>query len=124
MPDPWETLFDPPVGRTVPTRYSDPDTSHEAERLIRVTANNQRGKLLAAYRWAPQGFTDDEAQTTAGVSPASCYWKRCSELRDAGFIVPTGITRKGRAGVQRIVCALTPLGLKMLRDIDMEGPLF
>jgi hypothetical protein len=115
-----EYLFELPVGRTIPSRSTDPDTSHEAARQIRVTANNQRGKLLVGYRWVPRGLTDEEAQVRAGVSPLSCYWKRCSELREAGLIETTGETRKGRSGVLRMVCALTPDGLRVLAGLDLE----
>lgn len=108
---------EPPIGRLIPSRRSDPTTSHAAEKRIRVAANNQRGKLLRAYAGATYGLTDDEAQARAGVSFESCYWKRCSELRDAGFIATTGTTRTGRAGVQRIVCALTASGRQVINQI-------
>lgn len=112
-----EPLFE--IGRTVPSRRDDPPTSAAAAQAVTVRANNQRGRLLRAYRWAPNGLTDDEAQARAvGVSVTSCYWKRCSELRDAGFITTTGVTRAGRAGVQRIVCFLTPAGATVLNRLD------
>lgn len=104
------------LGTVIPSRATDPHTSHAAAEAIRVTARNQRGRLLRAYAGRPLGLTDDEAQACAAdVSELSCYWKRCSELRAAGLIVATGETRKGRAGVDRLVCALTSTGKAALR---------
>lgn len=113
-----EMADDPDVGRVIPSRASDPGTSHAAAQSIIVSAKNQRGKLLRVYGGVDFGLTDDEAQERSGVSPHSCYWKRCSELRDGGYIAPTGRTRTGRAGVQRIVCQITDEGRRALRRID------
>lgn len=109
------------VGRTIPSRGSDPRTSHAAAKHVAVTAKNQRGKILAAYAGVAAGLTDDEAQVRAGVSPESCYWKRCSELRDGGYIADTGLRRTGRAGVERIVSALTQEGAQALSKAGLVG---
>lgn len=110
------------VGFTIPSRASDPTTSHLAAQEIRVTARNQRGRLLRGFVGYPQGLTDEQAAERAeGVSLNSEYSKRCSELRAAGLIAPTGETRTGRAGVQRLVSALTPSGLTRLAALEKEG---
>lgn len=98
-------------------RTSDPDTSHAAAAEIKVKAGTQRARLLVAFNRAV-GLTDEEAmyETLGVVSPTSEYSKRCSELREGGFIEPTGETRPGRAGPQRIVSRITEKGRAWVRD--------
>jgi hypothetical protein len=108
------------LGDVIPSRSTDPDTSHVATAEIRVKAGSQRARLLAAFHDVDvrinlsglhEGLTDEEAMGYAiGVSPGSEYAKRCSELREGGFIEPTGETRAGSAGPQRIVSRITPKG--------------
>jgi hypothetical protein len=116
------------VARTIPSRTSDPGTSHAAEVSVRITGDNQRGLLLKAFRDRAadaaeaedddRGLTDEEAANRAvGVSLWSEYAKRCSELRDAGLIVQTGETRKGDAGRPRIVSAITDQGQAVLASL-------
>jgi hypothetical protein len=98
----------------IPSRTSDPDTSHAAAAEIKVKANSQRAYLLDEfYRFQmEEGLTDEQAMDYAypNVSPTSEYAKRCSELREGGFIEPTGETRPGSAGPQRIVSRITAKG--------------
>lgn len=99
--------------RNMPSRRTDPGTSHAAEPrgARRVTATNQRGRLLAAFHHVgPAGCTDEAAATLAGIPLTSEYAKRCSELRDAGYVETTGDTRPGAAGVDRIVSRVTHAG--------------
>jgi hypothetical protein len=49
--------------------------------------------------------------------PKCCYWKRCSELRQAGYIKPTGETRVSSAGVEQQVCRITIEGRQVLNTI-------
>lgn len=87
-------------------RANDHATSRAAgEALASLTPAH--AQLLAAYMAAPLGLTDEEAAVAAGVDPRSCWWKRCGELRKAGLVAPTGATRPGSSGRQRIVCAAT-----------------
>lgn len=128
-PDTWcdcETYVAPTsqVARTIPSRRTDPGTSHAAAESIAVTGDNQRGLLLKAFRAMAgdtpddPGLTDEEAANRAvGVTLWSEYAKRCSELRDAGLIAPTGMTRKGDSGRQRIVSAITDLGVQTLKNL-------
>lgn len=102
-----------PPGDVIPSRSTDPETSHSAAREIRVKAGSQRAQLLEAFyrRGRLMGLTDEQAMMHAeGVSPTSEYAKRCSELREGGFIEPTGETRAGSAGPQRLVSRITPKG--------------
>lgn len=94
-------------------------------RAIIDRAPNQRLRLLAMYPYAgDQGLTDEEAAAAAKVSGRSCSWKRCGELRADRCIeqqVRDGVpvTRKGDAGVDRIVCMITPVGRAVLRTYDL-----
>lgn len=120
-PDAWPHLaaafvqagWTPPVvGRTIPSRRLDPATSHAAE-PVTIKAGTQRARLLAAFATdaATDGLTDEEAADLAdGVPYRSEFAKRCSELRDGGHIAPTGATRTGVAGHQRIVSRITDAG--------------
>lgn len=110
--------IDDALGDVIPSRATDPDTSHAAAKEIKVKAGSQRAKLLSAFWWADSrdrysgSLTDEQAMdlNRGGVSPTSEYAKRCSELREGGFIEPTGETRAGSAGPQRIVSRITAKG--------------
>lgn len=103
------------VGRMIPSRRTDPGTSHKAEKAVTVKAGTQRHRLLVAFS-ALDDATDEEAMEHAvGVAPTSEFAKRCSELRDGGYIEPTGEERKGAAGVDRIVSRITDKGREALR---------
>ncbi len=111
------------VGRSIPSRRTDPGTSHAAE-LPPVKAKTQRAKLLESFGLlsSAEGITDEEAMEKAvGVSPSSEYAKRCSELRDAGLIevclysgTSSPVTRKGNTGKERIVSRITDDGHRVL----------
>lgn len=104
---------DDALADVIPSRATDPETSHAAAREIRVKAGTQRARLLDAFSmWTHAGATDEQAMlsTDGSVSPTSEYAKRCSELREGGFIEATGETRAGSAGPQRIVSRITPKG--------------
>lgn len=110
------------IGRTIPARDTDPATSHNATEQILIKAGTQRAVILGAYYSQAaldrDGLTDDEAQEVSGVSILSCWWKRCSELREGGYIAPTGKVRNGAAGVDRMICKVTPEGLRALYGIE------
>lgn len=98
------------TGRTIPARNTDPETSHKATKAIHIRAGNQRTLLLRAFD-ALEDATDEEAMEHAeGVSASSEYAKRCSELRQAGYIEATGDERTGGSGQSRIVCRITTKG--------------
>ena len=102
-------------------RRSDHATSKAGAAAVAPRAGSQRARLLAVYAssnaWRDlPGWTDEEAAEWCGLS-GSCYWKRCGELRDGGWIEPVldtvrggELTRIGSAGSPRIVCRITPAG--------------
>lgn len=102
---------------TISARKSDPGTSKLAGASVAMRAGSQKHILLQAYANAITGLTDEEAGMNSGLAmrPKCCYWKRCSELRQAGFITVTGETRASSVGEQQQVCAITEAGLEMLQ---------
>jgi hypothetical protein len=93
-------------------------TSIAGAKAVTVRAGSQRAKLLKAYHSNPP-LTDEEAGKASGLSlsPKCGYWKRCSELRQAGYIRTTGETRVSSAGVEQQVCEITDEGSRILSDI-------
>jgi len=91
-------------------RRNDGATSTGGAKAIVVRAGSQRQLLLAQYDEEP--MTDEEAGNASrlAILPKCCYWKRCSELRQAGYIRPTGKTRTSSAGVEQQVCEITDEG--------------
>lgn len=115
--------------RVIPSRTTDPVTSHKAATAVTVKAGTQRSYLLLPFYWqnldhdgTPLGLTDEEAMNRAAqaglpVSARSEYSKRCSELREAGLIEPTGETRTGASGHKRIVSRITDAGRKVVQGL-------
>lgn len=114
------------TGRAVTERPSDPSTSAAAGEAVRsregqqvgeIRPGTQRHKMLTAF--GKGDMTDSEAALVAGLNrPSVCYWKRASELRQAGYIVPTGAERTDPAsGKNRTVCAITPTGIEALATL-------
>jgi hypothetical protein len=95
-------------------RRNDKATSKAGAQAMTVRSGSQRAKLLFWY--SLDDLTDDEAGRYSGLAklPKCCYWKRCSELRQAGYITPTGETRRSLAGVEQQVCSITDTGLQVL----------
>ena len=102
------------VNGWIGVRTNDPATSTKAAQGLWVRAGSQRAKLLAQY--AHDAMTDEEAGNASGLAmlPKCCYWKRCSELRQAGYIAPTGKVRHSSAGVDQQVCSITQAGHDVL----------
>jgi hypothetical protein len=94
-------------------RRNDGATSTGGAKAIVVRGGSQRAKLLVEY-FRTHDLTDEEAGTASGLAllPKCCYWKRCGELRQAGYIMPTGETRISSAGVEQQVCMITIEGMK------------
>lgn len=117
----YQLTIDEP--RTIPARSTDPGTSHAATEEIKVRAGSQRHYLLQSFEaFATHGLTDEQAMASSygRVSPNSEYSKRCSELREAGFIEPTGETRKGASGMDRIVSRITDKGQEWVRRNEAD----
>jgi hypothetical protein len=103
-------------------RNPDYSTSAEGARHVGRRAPNQRMQLLLQYREAAeQGLTDEEAARAAGLFERTCYWKRCGELRQDGYVerISGYGVRMGSAGTNRIVCAITDVGLRKLTSLGL-----
>jgi hypothetical protein len=96
-------------------RSADPITSVLGGGNVKPRRTSQAMLLLAEYLHG--GLTDEEAGTASGLAlkPKCCYWKRCSELRAMGLIIPTGQTRLSTAGSAMQVCEITEEGEKAFR---------
>ena len=105
-------------------RTSDPFTSHQAAKPNFRRAS-QRHRLLECYGemalLVDDGLTDEEAAMLAGIAKG-CPWKRCSELREAGLIAATEVTRKSEAGAEQRVCRITQNGEAVLAELSQEEP--
>lgn len=99
-------------------RANDPETSTKAAQNLSVRAGSQRALLLSRY--AVADMTDEEAGHASGLAmlPKCCYWKRCSELRQAGYIAPTGEVRHSSVGSDQQVCEITQAGRDILGSIQ------
>lgn len=116
-----ETMFDkylqPVDTASGRTRRNDYATSKAGARSVSFRAGSQKSRLLTAFVEAgPSGLSDDEAARRAGLTPTSCYWKRCGELRALGLIRFTGDERVGLAGVERMVSTITADGETAARE--------
>ena len=96
-------------------RKEDPITSALGAGEVKPRRRSQAMLLLAEYLHGE--MTDEEAGMASGLAlkPKCCYWKRCSELRAMGLIIPTGETRLSSAGSAMQVCEITEEGEKALR---------
>ena len=113
-----------PLGPTA--RDDDPSTSHDAGRAVAereskvldVRPGTQRAKLLAAYgRNSFTTLSDEQAASLADLHYRGvCWWKRCSELRQGGFIEPAG-QADGFNGATVRVCTITEKGIAKLREL-------
>lgn len=75
-------------------RATDPATSHAGAKAIEPKRGTQASQILATFRaYAHTGLTDAEVESYTKIRGA---WKRCSDLRNAGLIRPTGETRDGQ----------------------------
>jgi hypothetical protein len=95
-------------------RSADPITSVLGAGDVKPRTGSQQALLLSEYQHG--GLTDEEAGMASGLAqkPKCCYWKRCSELRAKGLIVPTGETRLSSAGSAMQVCVITEAGRNLL----------
>ncbi len=83
---------------------------------VRIRAGSQRWDLLRQYvEHGP--LTNEQAGDLSGLSEkkSCCYWKRCSELLEAGYIEATGEERRSEVGEMQRVCRVTAKGLAVIR---------
>lgn len=95
-------------------RNTDPEGSVNGANHIRYKRTSQAMRLLAVYNEHPiYGLLDETAAALAGISGG---WKRCADLRRLGLIEPTGDMAVTTAGVNAMVCRITPAGIEALND--------
>lgn len=121
-------------------RNTDPATS-QANRDAYRKKGSQRDVILLTYYdewWRAEAFadgssdgalTDEECgmktpwKNSTMYDERVCYWKRCSELRKLGHIVPTGRTRTSVAGQEQQVCRITDEGRNYIKGLLDRGAL-
>ena len=107
-------------------RNTDPVTSHLAA-VGSPGRTTQLHRLLLAFALTGRSLSDEQAAEEAGVSPRSCWWKRCSELRETGMIAqftdeqnrPLYVTSS--QGKRVMACVITPQGRQYLRSEGLYG---
>lgn len=78
-------------------------------------------RILEAYRTAGSaGLTAEEAAIDADLSLRSCYWKRVSELVQAGFLTVTKATRISELDRPQRVNKITPAGREHLKTLKAK----
>jgi hypothetical protein len=91
-------------------RRTDPDTSHATAKLVKMNA--QRYRVLGSYYKHRREMIDHEAYALAGMHQSGYAHQRCSDLRNAGWIVPTG--NKGTTPFKKPArkCVITTTGIQ------------
>lgn len=116
LPVAQPTLLDPSTPTIGASRASDPPTSKKAGEAHVVTKGSHRYAVLEAFaRFQdvdPPGLTAEQAADEAGLDPRSSPWKRVSELRQWGWLEPTGELRTTLSGAEATVLALSFDGVK------------
>lgn len=115
QPTLWDSLTPDPKHLA---RSTDPATSRKAAQRTPFRATSQNALLLAVYAAGGQ-LSDDEAAQQAGLLTrvGCCWWHRCSDLRKAGFIAPTGTRISSLTGEERMTCVITPAGLTLAKEL-------
>lgn len=101
-------------------RFSDPVTSHQADAALRkregpantVKKGTHRHLALQCFACGPR--TADQVQSMVGIDG---IWKRVSDLKNMGFIAPTGHTRRSRSGREQEVLEITQAGREALNGL-------
>lgn len=105
----------PPVSREPLARASDPQTSRQAARAVRVTARNQCGRALTLI--ANDAYTADGLWEEEGIR-----WQRVSDLRTLGLIEPRRMangsedTRATSSGAQATAWQVSDAGRARIRE--------
>lgn len=99
------SIVDAVTSRLPAARTTDPETSHQAAKQNAPRRATHAMRILRAYLEGPQ--TDEQAAIWAQIPGG---WKRCSDLRRLGYIVPTGETALTSYGASANICRITDLG--------------
>lgn len=103
-------------------RFSDPVTSHQADAALRkregtanqIKAGTHRHRALREIGHFGSGLTAEEVENLTGIKGV---WKRVSDLKNMGFIAPTGRTRRSRSGREQEVLEITQAGREALSGL-------
>lgn len=99
-------------------RANDPTTSKAGAQSVAIRSGSQRTKLLEAYALYGNEMTDETAGILSGLhGKGAGYWKRCSELRRAGYIALTGTTGRSLNGSLQQCSRITAAGRKALAPL-------
>lgn len=114
-----------------PARHSDPATSKAA--ALTLSPTSAYGKLARClydrheYEWrfprmssGQHGLTAEQAVALTGIGGKS-PWKRCSEIRAARIIEPTGETIAGSSGRQQQLLAITDFGKAEVERLGLDA---
>lgn len=109
--------LDTPVGPLV--RTDDPPTSHAAAKSIVPGLGKQRAQVLTLIEQV-DGIYSDGGATAYEVAARSEFQqsvvaRRCTDLRDLGFVSDSGRTRPGSSGRHLIIWYLTDSGRAALK---------
>lgn len=101
-------------------RITDPETSHEVlkNKNITIKWGTHRYSLLMEYAENPDGLIDEKACELAGIADLASPWRRCTDLRQGGYIQHTGQKEKSSRGCNQMVCKITEKGLHMIRSMQ------
>ena len=83
---------------------------------LRIRAGSQRWTLLRQYvEHGP--LTNEQAGDLSGLSEkkSCCYWKRCGELLQHGYLADTGAQIESQVGEMQRVCRVTDKGLAAIQ---------
>jgi hypothetical protein len=83
---------------------------------LRIRAGSQRWTLLRQYvEHGP--LTNEQAGDLSGLSEkkSCCYWKRCGELLQHGYLADTGVEVRSQVGEMQRVCRVTDKGLAAIQ---------
>jgi hypothetical protein len=93
----------------LPIRYA-------VSKELRIRAGSQRWTLLRQYvEHGP--LTNEQAGDLSGLSEkkSCCYWKRCGELLQHGYLADTGVEIRSQVGEMQRVCKVTDKGLAAIQ---------
>jgi hypothetical protein len=91
------------------SRITDPDTSRESAETTDIS--RQALRVLWAYTDG-EPHLDHEAYKIAGFPSGRTSHQRCSDLRNAGYIVRTGERAKTPYGKNGYLCQITARGYR------------
>ena len=127
-----DEYYDGEFFHDIPARNGDPGTSQDSGLRIRkanpdagrFSKKSRQAKLLALY--ATGQFTDSEAALrVVPIDPPGPFQgcrRRCSDLRDAGYVADTEVRRCNEGTPdEAMVCTITEAGRRALARLETIG---